>query len=162
MRRRVRVLFVCMGNICRSPMAEGVFRKLVVEAGLQDRVDIDSAGTLDYHSGEAPDPRAVAASARRGVAIEGLRARQVGNTDCGKFDLVVAMDRGNLNRLRRMCQGGEEPRLLMDFATGRREHEVPDPYASGPEAFEYVLDLIEAGARGLLAEVERRLAASGA
>ena len=157
MPQSVGILFVCMGNICRSPMAHGVFRRLVAEAGLEDRVAIDSAGTIDYHAGEPPDRRAIAATASRGVDIADLRARAVRAEDCARYDLILAMDRGNYNRLRRLCNGGGDVRLFLEFAPDRREQEVPDPYSGGPEGFEYVLDLVEAGAAGLLDEVKRRL-----
>ncbi len=157
MSESVSILFVCMGNICRSPMAHGVFRRLVDEAGLADRVVLDSAGTIDYHAGEPPDRRAIATAGGRGVDIADLRARAVRAEDCARFDLVLAMDRGNYNRLQKLCNGAGDVRLFLDFARGRREQEVPDPYSGGPEGFEYVLDLIEAGAAGLLDEVRRRL-----
>lgn len=174
----MRVLFVCMGNICRSPMAEGVFRRKVAEAGLTERVVIDSAGTIGAHAGEPPDSRAQRAAAGRGYALEDLRARQVAPEDCRRFDLILAMDRGNLNRLRRLCGGasdrspaagddaspgtvasGADVRLFLDFAADRREQEVPDPYMGGQAGFELVMDLVEAGAEGLVAEVRRRLGA---
>lgn len=157
MAQSVSILFVCMGNICRSPMAQGVFRARLTAAGLADRVTIDSAGTLDYHAGRPPDRRAIDAARRRGVAIEDLRARGLRADDCRHFDLILAMDRGNLNRIRRSCDPDADVRLFLDFASARPEQEVPDPYSGGPEAFEVVLDLIEAGADGLLAEVRRRL-----
>jgi len=157
MAESVSILFVCMGNICRSPMAHGVFRRLVAEAGLEGRVAIDSAGTIDYHAGEPPDRRAIAAAAARGVDIADLRARAVSTEDCSRYDLVLAMDRGNFNRLRKLCNGDGDVRLFLTFAPDRREQEVPDPYGGGPEGFEYVLDLVEAGAAGLLDEVKRRL-----
>jgi len=158
MAERVRVLFVCMGNICRSPMAHGVFRRMIAEAGLADRVTIDSAGTIDYHAGEPPDRRAMAAAAQGGTDISDLRARPLTADDCRRFDLILAMDRGNLNRIRDVCDGGLAARLFLDYAPQRAEQEVPDPYSGGPDAFEYVLDLIEAGAAGLLEEVRSRLA----
>lgn len=153
----VSVLFVCMGNICRSPMAQGVFLQRVREAGLEGRVSADSAGTIDDHEGERPDARALEAARRRGVDIADLRARGLRPEDCRRFDLIVAMDRGNLNRLRRACGDGRDVRLLLDFAPGRPEREVPDPYSGGPDAFEVVLDLIEAGTAGLLEAVRRLL-----
>ncbi len=161
MAQSVSVLFVCMGNICRSPMAQGVFRRRVAEAGLADRVTIDSAGTIDYHAGQPPDPRAMASAARRGIDIADLRARGLRLEDCGRFDLILTMDRGNYNRVLRVCEGvpegGCEVRMYLDFAATRRELEVPDPYSGGPEGFEYVLDLIESASEGLLHEVRRRL-----
>ena len=161
--RPVKVLFVCMGNICRSPTAEGVFKRLVEEAGLADHVLVDSAGTHDYHVGSPPDRRAQAAAARRGYDLSRLRARKFGLDDCRTFDYVLVMDRGNLNRARSICGGfAENVRLLMDFAPGRREREVPDPYTGGPEGFEYVLDLIEDACRGLLEDVRRRLTGESA
>lgn len=154
---RVRILFVCMGNICRSPMAHGVFRRLVAERGLADRVTIDSAGTIGYHAGEPPDRRAIAAAARRDTDISDLRARAFSRADCGSYDLILAMDRGNLDRVRTVCEGSPVARLFLDFAPETPEREVPDPYSGGAETFEYVLDLIEAGAEGLLQEVRRWL-----
>jgi len=158
----VSVLFVCMGNICRSPTAEGVFSRMVEEAGLAERVVVDSAGTHDYHVGEPPDGRAQAAAARRGYDLSPLRARKLGRDDCRRYDYVLVMDRGNLNRARTIF-GGACPhvRLLMDFAPGRPEREVPDPYTGGPEGFEHVLDLIEEACRGLLEDVRARLAGQG-
>ncbi len=159
MAQTLSILFVCMGNICRSPMAEGVFRARIAEAGLTDRVRVDSAGTIDYHAGERPDRRAMDAARRRGYALDDLRARGLTREDCARFDLVLAMDRGNLNRIRRSCDGAAEVRLFLDFAPDRAEQEVPDPYGGGPDGFEYVLDLIEVGVDGLLADVRRRLEA---
>ena len=154
----VAVLFVCMGNICRSPMAHGVFWTLVHEAGLSDRVIIDSAGTLDYHAGQAPDARAQRAASRRGYDLSELRARALQPGDCLRYDLILAMDRGNYNRVRATCEGSRaDVRLFMELARGRAEQEVPDPYGGGEEGFDYVMDLIEAGAAGLLEEVRARL-----
>ena len=163
---KIRVLFVCMGNICRSPTAEGVFRKLVEEAGLSGRVEVDSAGTHAYHVGAPPDARSQAAAAARGYDLGGLRGRQLSEYDAERFDYVVVMDRGNYNRTVGLF-GSAEPsdgqrarvRLFMDFAAGRAEVEVPDPYAGGREGFELVLDMIEEAAGGLLAEISARLAA---
>ena len=157
---KLSVLFVCMGNICRSPTAEGVFRKLVEDAGLADRIEVDSAGTHAYHVGDPPDPRSQAAAAARGYDLSALRGRQLSEYDAERFDYVIVMDRGNFNRVRRLF-GGAEPsdgqraqvRLFMDFAIDRPEVEVPDPYVGGAEGFELVLDMIEAAAAGLLAEI---------
>lgn len=153
----VAVLFVCTGNICRSPTAEGVFRRLVDEAGLAGAVHIDSAGTTDYHVGEAPDPRAREAARRRGIRLDGLCARQVAPDDFDRFDLVLAMDRGHLRQLERLCPPGREGRLrlFMDFAPHMGADEVPDPYYGTDKGFDYVLDLVEAGAQGLLEHLKR-------
>lgn len=157
-RRPVSVLFVCMGNICRSPTAEGVFRRMVQEAGLEERVHVDSAGTHGYHLGAEPDRRSQAAAARRGYDLSALRARQLLPEDGERFDLVLAMDRDNLARSRGLLRGPAELRLLMDFAEERRKDEVPDPYYTGGEAgFEEVLDMIEEAGRGLMDAVRQRL-----
>jgi protein-tyrosine phosphatase len=150
-----------MGNICRSPTAEGVFRKLVEERAPQLRIRIDSAGTHDYHVGEAPDPRAIAAAARRGIDLEALRARQVEEADFERFDLVVAMDRLNREMLldRSPEPYRERVRLMMEFAPSLEVEDVPDPYYGGAVGFERVLDLVEEAARGLLDEVLQRTSA---
>lgn len=161
---RLAVLFVCMGNICRSPTAEGVFRAKLVAAGLAERVHVDSAGTHGYHVGEPPDFRSVSAAARRGYDLSALRARRLEPEDAARFDYVIAMDRGNYNRiLREFGQGGPSSavrarvHMFLEFAPGVLDVEVPDPYGGGPQGFERVLDLIEAGADGLVAEVAARL-----
>ncbi len=159
----ISVLFVCMGNICRSPTAEGVFKLMVQQAGLADRVFVDSAGTHDYHVGSPPDRRSQAAAHRRGYDLSALRARKFDREDCRTFDYVLVMDRGNYNRALQICGGSpENVRLLMEFASGRPEREVPDPYAGGVDGFEHVLDLIEEACRGLLVDVKGRLAAAAA
>lgn len=154
----IRVLFVCLGNICRSPTAEGVFRKLVVEEGWAERIEIDSAGTHAYHVGAAPDARAQAAARRRGVDLSALRGRQALAQDFERFDYVLAMDRENLENLLAICPTGLEHKLqlFMEFASGREEDEVPDPYYGGPGGFDRVLDMVEAAARGLLEDIRRR------
>ena len=156
-----RILFVCMGNICRSPTAEGVFRKLVQERAPHLQVVIDSAGTHDYHVGEPPDRRAIAAAARRGVDLTGLRARMVQESDFEAFDLVVAMDR--LNREVLLDRSPEElrqrVRLMLEFAPAADDEDVPDPYYGGPVGFERVLDLVEEASNGLLDELLARSAA---
>jgi protein-tyrosine phosphatase len=157
----MRILFVCMGNICRSPTAEGVFRHLVEERAPGLDLEIDSAGTHDYHVGEPPDERAIAAASRRGIDLGRLRARQVEDADFERFDLIVAMDRLNRETLRERSPAvrHERIRLFMEF-TGRRDVEdVPDPYYGGPLGFEQVLDLAEEAAAGLLEEVLRRVPA---
>ena len=156
-RSPIRVLFVCTGNICRSPTAEGVFFHQVEEAGLSDRIEADSAGTIDYHAGDPPDPRAVQAAARRGVDISSLRARKVSKRDFSQFHYLLAMDHDNRNYLRRACPTGFEDRLhlLLDFASVD-DAEVPDPYYGGVRGFAHVLDLCEDGARGLLEDIRTR------
>lgn len=154
----VKVLFVCMGNICRSPTAHGVFRDLVQREGLADRIVIDSAGTHAYHVGEAPDRRAQETARRRGVDLSDLRARRAEPDDFHSFDYVLAMDQDNYQHLARICPSGmhDRIRLYMDFAPEMRTREVPDPYYGGASGFEHVLDLVEAAAAGLLAEIRRR------
>jgi len=153
----VAVLFVCMGNICRSPLAEGVFRERVRAAGVGGRIRVDSAGTHGYHVGHPPDGRARAAAARRGVDIAGLRARAVDASDFSEFDHLLAMDRANLSFLEARCPEGarHKLRLLLDFAPDAGAREVPDPYYGGRAGFERVLDLVEAGADGLIAHLRR-------
>jgi protein-tyrosine phosphatase len=153
---RTSVLFVCMGNICRSPTAEGVFRYHAELSGVLDRLHIDSAGTHAYHTGEPADRRARAAAERRGVSLEGIRARRVVAADFERFDYILAMDEENLARLR--SESPEEHqhklRLFLEFATGQ-EDEVPDPYYGGAAGFERVLDLVEEASRGLLETLSR-------
>ena len=151
----VKVLFVCTGNICRSPTAEGVFRTLVARHGLECEIGTDSAGTHDYHVGEAPDSRSCAAARARGVVLDDLRARQVTRADFAAFDLVLAMDRGHYAQLARLCPPGSEGRLhlFLDFAPQLGVRDVPDPYYGGGDGFERVLDLIEAGCEGLLQHI---------
>jgi protein-tyrosine phosphatase len=155
------VLFVCMGNICRSPTAEGVFRTLVAERAPDLGIEIDSAGTHDYHVGDPPDRRAIAAASRRGVDLRSLRARVVEDSDFERFDLVIAMDRLNRAILldRSPAQYRERVRLFLEFAPAIEEDDVPDPYYGGPVGFEHVLDLAEEASRGLLGEVMSRAAA---
>ncbi|RKP50288.1 low molecular weight protein-tyrosine-phosphatase [Pararobbsia silviterrae] len=152
------VLFVCLGNICRSPTAEAVMLHLVEQAGLQDRIVVDSAGTGDWHIGEAPDSRARAYGARRGYDLEPLRARQVAASDFERFDHILAMDAANLRELRRQCpvalQG--KVQLLMDFAPGESGSEIADPYFGGAEGFERVLDDCETACAGLLDALRTR------
>jgi protein-tyrosine phosphatase len=155
------VLMVCMGNICRSPTAEGVFRHLVEQAGLQDRIQIDSAGTLDYHAGSPPDHRSCHHASLRGYDLSGLRARQVQIQDFARYDLILAMDSQNLKWLWKRCppQHDHKLRRLMDFAPAGMGEEVADPYTGGPQGFETVLDHIEAACQGLLQHVRGDLAA---
>jgi protein-tyrosine phosphatase len=152
----MRILFVCMGNYCRSPTAEGVFRAVLRERAPELSVEIDSAGTHDYHVGKAPDPRSVEAAARRGVDLSGLRARQVADEDFERFDYIIAMDRQNREELlgRSPPHARERVRLFMDFADRPDMPEVPDPYYGGTAGFERVLDLVEEASAGLLAHLQ--------
>ena len=158
---RIAVLFVCLGNICRSPSAEGVFRRMVAESQLAERIDIDSAGTGDWHVGSAPDRRSCAAASQRGVDLSGLRARTVARPDFERFDYILAMDRDNLAALERLRpkQGRARLGLLMQYASHTGVSEVPDPYYGGEDGFEKVLDLLEEACRGLLAEIRQQLTA---
>jgi protein-tyrosine phosphatase len=158
---RVRILFVCTGNICRSPTAEGVFKRHVREAGLAERILSDSAGTHDYHVGEAPDPRAQSAALQRGYDLSELCGRQVSRRDFIDFDYVLAMDEANLRMLKRQCppEHAGKVKLFMEFAPNPRALEVPDPYYGGKRGFEEVLDLVEEASRGLLAHLRERIGA---
>lgn len=153
-----KVLFVCMGNICRSPMAEGVFRKLVRDAGLQDTVHIGSAGTHAYHVGEPPDVRAQQSARKRGYELTDLRARQVTQEDFHEYDLILAMDWENLSLLQQQCPRSQKHKLhlLMRFAGEFEAATVPDPYYGGAEGFSTVLDYVEDACQGLLDVVRKR------
>ncbi len=152
----VSVLFVCMGNICRSPTAEGVFRHKVTAAGLEDRIQVDSAGTIAYHIGHPPDPRAQNAALKRGIDLSSQQARKVSSGDFEVFDYVIAMDSDNHDELQAICPPGYEDRLHMflKFATNSNETDVPDPYYGGGRGFETVLDLVEEAADGLLKHIK--------
>jgi protein-tyrosine phosphatase len=159
-RATVSVLMVCLGNICRSPTAEGVLRHKLAAAGLADRVRVDSAGTSGYHIGDPPDPRSCRHALRRGIDLSGLRARRLAAEDFDRFDLLLAMDDDNLADMRRLCPSGREDRLrmLLSFATAATGvREVPDPYAGGPDGFETVLDLVDEACDGLVAHLHARL-----
>ncbi|WP_341678544.1 low molecular weight protein-tyrosine-phosphatase [Niveibacterium sp. SC-1] len=147
-----RILFVCTGNICRSPTAEGVARAVFAREGF--RAEFDSAGTQGYHSGEAPDPRSQKAATRRGYDLSGLRARKLTPADFARFDLVLAMDQGHMDLLQAQCPAAyrHKVRLFLDHASGA---EVPDPYYGGDAGFEHVLDLCEDGAHDLLAALRK-------
>jgi len=155
---RVGVLFVCLGNICRSPLAEGVFRKLVSDAGMQDRFRIDSAGTSGYHQGEAPDPRTCAVALGRGMTLDHT-ARRVRAADLAEFDYVLAMDAENLDRLLSLTDGRPvraHVGLLRAFEPGAEAGaEVPDPYYDETDGFETVHDMVERACQGLLAHIGR-------
>jgi protein-tyrosine phosphatase len=149
----VRLCFVCLGNICRSPTAEGVMRRLVDEAGLADRIEVDSAGTAGYHVGDPPDRRALAEAGRRGTVLESV-GRQLGVADLERFDLLVVMDRSNLADARRLARGtdaADRIRLLREFDPEAGDDlEVPDPYYGGADGFAAVYDVVERSCRGLL------------
>jgi protein-tyrosine phosphatase len=154
----MRVLFVCLGNICRSPSAEGVFRRHLEEAGLLDRVEVGSCGVGAWHLGKPPDRRAQEAAARRGIDISGLRARQLSDDDARSFDYLLAMDHDNLAAIEALLplDSRAHAGLFLEFAgLGRRA--VPDPYYGGDQGFEEVLDLIEAASLGLIEEIRGRL-----
>ena len=161
----MKVLFVCMGNICRSPTAHGVFARYLRERAPELDVEVDSAGTHDYHVGSPPDPRAIAAAARRGVDLTAQRARVVKVADFQRHDLIVAMDRLNREVLLDLSPAAyrERVRLLMEFAgvslDDGEQLDVPDPYYGGAVGFERVLDLVEQAADGLLAEIRARMLA---
>ena len=155
---KTRVLMVCLGNICRSPTAEAMLRKHVHEAGLDARVEVDSAGTADYHVGSPPDRRAIAHGEKRGLAMKKLRGRQVQRSDFDRFDVILAMDDDNLENLLRLRPEGSraEVGLLMDYARDAGSREVPDPYYGGTEEFERVLDLVDAASAGLVKALKSR------
>lgn len=150
------VLFVCLGNICRSPTAEGVFCDLIKKNDLSLSISADSAGTGSWHIGNPPDPRAQSATLSRGIDISGLRARQVTPLDFDKFHYIIAMDNANKSDLLLLCPSGMENKLhlLMDFAPDLPTREVPDPYYGGGQGFERVLDMIEVASTGLLSRIK--------
>lgn len=156
----VRVLFVCMGNICRSPTAQAVLHRRLEEAGLLGRVEVDSCGTGDWHVGNQPDPRAMEAGLRRGYDLSSLRARQIQASDLEQFDYVLTMDRDNQRRVASLASDTSkaQPELFLSYATHHREDEVPDPYYGEGDGFERVLDLIEDACDGLIRDIrETRL-----
>ena len=153
---KISILFVCMGNICRSPTAEGVFRHHVQEAGFAEHIEIDSAGTHAYHVNEPPDRRAQAAAERRGISMSDIRARRVQVEDFERFDYIIAMDRDNLALLIEQADERhyDKIRLFLEYSAGH-EDEVPDPYYGGAAGFERVLDLVEDASRGLLETLQK-------
>jgi protein-tyrosine phosphatase len=157
---KISVCFVCLGNICRSPTAEAVMRHLVDAAGLAERVNVDSAGTGDWHIGEAPDERAQRAGGQRGYDLTPLRARQIAADDFRRFDLIVAMDDANVTALQTVCPPSERDkiRLLMEFAPQGEARVVADPYFGGDAGFETVLDQCETACAGLLSALRPQLA----
>lgn len=154
----MKVLFVCLGNICRSPTADGVFRHMIQEAKLHDTVIVDSAGTGGWHEGEAPDPRTIKAAAKRGYDLSKLRARKVSKDDFHTFDLIFAMDNSNLRNLEAIRPKGSKAELHLFLKKfGLDEEEVPDPYYGGADGFDHVLDLVEKACLELLKEVKAKL-----
>jgi protein-tyrosine phosphatase len=149
----VRVLFVCLGNICRSPIAQGVFENVLRREGLEDEVSVDSAGTGTWHVGEPPDQRAQRSASSRGLDLSTQRARRIAPEDCENFDYVLTMDEENYRAVASLCRGSAAVRPFLDFATDSPETEVPDPFYGGPEGFEHVLDLVEEASEGLIADI---------
>ena len=156
----IKVLFVCMGNICRSPTAEGVFRRKLSEKNLEDKVDVASAGTHGYHVGEAPDQRTQRAAARRGYDLSRIRARKIAPQDIDYFDLILAMDRNSLEALHLVCPPERFDRLglFMDYSKNFDDDEVPDPYYGLGQGFDLVLDMVEDATDGLVELVCERSA----
>jgi protein-tyrosine phosphatase len=156
------ILFVCLGNICRSPVAEGIFRHVAQKAGILDSLIIDSAGLGSWHVGQPPDQRAQDALASRGISIADLRARQVTQEDFERFDLILAMDRANRKGLEKLAPKSAQHkiRLLMDCAPSLTVHEIPDPFFGGKEGFDYVVQLVDAASRGLLHRITSKPPAS--
>ncbi len=155
----VRVLFVCMGNICRSPIAQGVFEDLVRREGLEEQIASDSAGTLSYHAGSPPDRRARQAASARGVDLDSQRARRISPQDMSEFDYVVVMDRGHYEEgLPLARRDGARARfsMFLDYAPDLPDDEIPDPYFGNGDGFERAMDLAEAASQGLLADIKRR------
>ncbi len=154
-----RVLLVCMGNICRSPTAEGVLRQFIKINSLGDVVEVDSAGTHGYHVGEAPDSRTQRAAAIRGYNLSQLRARKVARQDLDYFDLILAMDKSNLDNLQRISTPEQQTKLglFMDYAKNFDDNEVPDPYYGLGHGFDLVLDMVEDASNGLIQEIKQRI-----
>ncbi len=157
--RPYRVLMVCTGNICRSPTAEGVFRKMVSDAGLDGKIEVDGAGTTNWHTGDSPSRLAVEQAEKRGYNLSVLKARQITDRDYAEFDLILAMDEGHMNHLRRDCPPGARSELAMflDASPDAGRKDVPDPYYGGAEDYRYALDLIETGCRAWLDIIRDRV-----
>lgn len=155
---KIKVLFVCMGNICRSPLAHGLFEDRVEKAGLSEKISIDSAGTHAYHVGNSPDPRSQQTAQSHGIDLSSQRARQVTASDFERFDYVLAMDNDNYALLSAQCPDGHQHKLklFLEFASQLDETEVPDPYYGGDSGFEQVYQLIDVAADGLMADIESR------
>lgn len=156
--KKINVLFVCMGNICRSPLAHGQFEELVNKEGLSERIMVDSAGTHAYHVGEPPDPRSQQTALRHGIDLGSQRARRVDLPDFEKFDYILAMDRDNYRILMNSAAADHQHKihLFLEYAPERSEEEVPDPYYGGPDGFDKVYEMVEAAANGLMADIRLR------
>jgi protein-tyrosine phosphatase len=152
----VRILFVCMGNICRSPLAQGIFEDVLRREGLEDEVFVDSAGTGAWHVGSPPDERAQRSAGQRGLDLSSQRARRITPEDCKTFDYILTMDEDNYHAVASLCRGSAVVRPFLDFAANSPETEVPDPYYGGPDGFEHVLDLVEDASEGLLEDIRKR------
>jgi protein-tyrosine phosphatase len=152
----VRVLFVCWGNICRSPLAQGVFEDVLRREELDDEVFVDSAGTGSWYVGSPPDDRAQRSASARGLDLSAQRARRISADDCEEFDYVLTMDEQTYRTVASLCRGSAVVRPFLDFAPHSPEREVPDPYYGGPDGFEHVLDLVEEASEGLLDDIRDR------
>jgi protein-tyrosine phosphatase len=153
----VRVLFVCLGNICRSPLAQGVFEAALRREGLEDEVFVDSAGTGSWHVGHPPDERAQRSAGLRGLDLSTQRARRLTLDDCQSFDYILTMDEENYRAVAALCrEGSAEVRPFLDYTRNRAEREVPDPFYGGPEGFEYLLDLVKEASEGLMEEIKEK------
>ncbi|BBP46275.1 phosphotyrosine protein phosphatase [Thiosulfatimonas sediminis] len=157
MAKKVSVLFVCLGNICRSPTAHAVFRQLVKDQGLAQQIEVDSAGTGAWHVGNPPDKRATQVAEARGIAMRDLRARQVDFGDFYQYDYVLAMDNSNYRNLYEMAlpEHREKIHMFLQFSEDFTETEVPDPYYGGPDGFDYVFDMVQSASNGLLAQIKK-------
>jgi protein-tyrosine phosphatase len=152
----VRVLFVCMGNICRSPISQGVFENLLRHKGLEEEVFVDSAGTGNWHVGSPPDERAQRSAGLRGHDLGAQRARQISPEDCDAFDYILTMDEENYRTVSALCRGSAMVRPFLEYAPDLPVSEVPDPYSGGPDEFEHVLNLVEEASEGLLDDIRER------
>jgi protein-tyrosine phosphatase len=152
----VRVLFVCMGNICRSPISQGVFENLLRREGLEAEVFVDSAGTGNWHVGSPPDERAQRSAGLRGHDLGAQRARQISRSDCDAFDYILTMDEENYRTVSALCRGSAMVRPFLEYAPDLPVSEVPDPYSGGPDEFEHVLNLVEEASEGLLDDIRER------
>jgi len=152
----VRVLFVCLGNICRSPLAQGVFEEVLRREDLEEEVFVDSAGTGSWHVGSPPDDRAQSSASARGLDLSPQRARRISTNDCEEFDYVLTMDEQNYRTVASLCRGSAVVRPFLDFAPHSPAREVPDPYGGGPDGFDHVLDLVEEASEGLLDDIRER------